>query len=109
MKPGTLEYLRVSFLHAELSAFFSNKLLKAGCLLLDVIALSQPLSATEFEISRLASELNAASSHLAKQAKGGGYYSVRFSAQRLSQAAAGLVNGIRRNRSPRSSALNSAK
>lgn len=90
----------MSFLHAELSALFSNKLLKAGCLLLGVIALSQPVSATEFEIFRLATELNAASSHLAKQLKGGGYHSVRFSAQRLSQASAGLVNAIRRNRSP---------
>ena len=85
---------------AEFSAFFGNGLLKAGCLLLGVIALSQPAFATEFEISRLATELNAASSHLAQQLKGGGYQSMRFSAQRLSRASADLVNAIRRNRSP---------
>lgn len=85
---------------AEFSAFFIKKLLKAGCLLLGVIALSQPVAATEFEISRLATELNAASSHLAQQLKGfGGYHSVRFSADRLSRASADLVNAIRRNRS----------
>ena len=79
---------------------FSNKFLKTGCLLLGVIALSQPVLATEFEMSRLATELNAASSQLAKQLRGGGYHSVRFSAQRLTRASADLLNAIRRNRSP---------
>lgn len=85
---------------AEFSGFFSGKLFKAGCLLLGAIALNQPAFATQFELSRLATELNAASSHLAQQLRGGGYYSVRFSAERLSRASADLVNAIRRNRSP---------
>ena len=92
--------LRVSFMCAELSAFFSNKFLKTGCLFLGVIALNQPVFATKFGMSRLATELNAASSQLAKQLRGGGYHSVRFSAQRLSRASADLLNAIRRNHSP---------
>jgi len=100
VKPDTLGNLKVSFMCAEFSGYFRGKLLKAGCLLLGVIGLSQPASATEYEISRLAAELNAASSHLAQQLRGGGYHSVRFSAERLSRASADLVNAIRRNRSP---------
>jgi hypothetical protein len=57
-------------------------------------------SATAYELSRLASELNFTSSRFAHDLRGyQGYSSVRFSAQRLGREAEQLVEAISRDRS----------
>ncbi|MDA1369751.1 MAG: hypothetical protein O2971_03185 [Proteobacteria bacterium] len=57
-------------------------------------------SATEFELARIAAQLNQLSSQLAHQLRyTNGYGNVRLSAERLAREAAKLVNAIRRNRS----------
>lgn len=57
-------------------------------------------SATNFDVSHLAAELNRVSAELARDLRNTrGYSSVRFSADRLSKEAAQLVRAISRNRS----------
>ena len=57
-------------------------------------------SATEFELARIAAQLNQLSSQLAHQLRyTNGYGNVRLSAERLAREAVQLVNAIRRNRS----------
>ena len=69
-------------------------------LLLFVLVMPSAAMATQFEVSRLATELNQVSAALADELKNSrGYGSVRFSADRLSRAADDLVSAIRRNRS----------
>ena len=76
------------------------KAASAGLLLAFGLLLAGPLHATQFEVSRLAAELNFVSAELAAELKSHrGYGSVRFSADRLSRAAADLVSAIQRNRS----------
>jgi hypothetical protein len=83
---------------ARLSGLFSSRLASAALIIL--LAVPAMANATQFEVSRLASELNQVSSELAAELKNSrGYGSVRFSADRLSRAAADLVSAIRRNRS----------
>lgn len=70
-------------------------------LLLLGFLLSPALStATNFDVSHLAAELNRVSAELARDLRSTrGYSSVRFSADRLSKEAAQLVRAISRNRS----------
>lgn len=72
----------------------------AKLLLFPLLVIAYDASATQFEVSRLAAELNEVSAELANKLKyDRNYGSVRFSASRLSRAAADLVSAIRRNRS----------
>ncbi len=72
----------------------------ARLLLIPLLVIAHNASATQFEVSRLAAELNEVSAELANKLKyDRNYGSVRFSASRLSRAAADLVSAIRRNRS----------
>ena len=72
----------------------------AKILLLPFALIAHEASATQFEVSRLAAELNEVSAELATKLKyDRNYGSVRFSASRLSRAAGDLVSAIRRNRS----------
>lgn len=83
---------------ARLSRLFSFGFVSTSLIIL--LAIPPVANATQFEVSRLASELNQVSSELATELKNSrGYGSVRFSADRLSRAAADLVSAIRRNRS----------
>ena len=73
---------------------------RVSIFLMLLLAVPAAASATQIEVSRLATELNQVSSALATELKNSrGYGSVRFSADRLSRAAADLVRAIRRNRS----------
>ena len=65
-----------------------------------ILLLSPVVSATNFDVSHLAAELNRVSSALATELRNTrGYNSVRFSANQLSREAADLVQVISRNRS----------
>lgn len=73
----------------------------AGPLLLPLLLLAFPAQGTNFEISRLASQLSHASTQLAIAVRNHrGYSSVQFSASKLSREAAQLVNAVSRQRSP---------
>lgn len=69
-------------------------------LILGFLIIPSLASATNFDVSHLAAELNRVSAELARDLRNTrGYSSVRFSADRLSREAAQLVRAISRNRS----------
>ncbi len=69
-------------------------------IMMGFLLIPAPGSATNFDVSHLAAELNRASAELARDLRNTrSYGSVRFSADRLSREAAQLVRVISRNRS----------
>lgn len=77
-----------------------NKLARTASLAASILLFSPAVSATDFDVSHLASELYRVSGELTDQLRSArGYGSVRFSANQLSREAGELVRAIGRGRS----------